>query len=66
MKCWRLALAAPVHLDQQGAAFPCPGRGIGQLCLGMVGVGSGSKVHSLLGMGWLCWFFHKWERAQVS
>lgn len=40
MKCWRLALAVPVRLDQKRAAFPCPGRGTGWLCLGVVGVGS--------------------------
>lgn len=66
MKCWRLALAVPVRLDQKRAAFPCPGRGTEWLCLGVVGVGSGSKVHSHLGMGWLCWVSHKWERTQVS
>lgn len=29
-------------------------------------MGSGSKVHSLLGMGWLGWVSYKWERTQVS
>lgn len=66
MKCWRLALVAPVHLDQKRAAFPCPERGTERLCMGVVGVGSLLKVHSLLGMEWLCWVFHKWERTRVS